>query len=103
VLDDYVQALPLADFEARDWVALHTDLSAFVTVALLDTYGGVCRARLDDALPAGWEVVVDVVGSNAQHRVIAPMSLVYKYLVPVPQRIPRLMEAVDHQAAGRAG
>ncbi|WP_406314011.1 hypothetical protein [Streptomyces sp. NBC_00118] len=100
VLDGYVQRLPLDEFEAEDWIALHTDLSAFVTVVLLETYGGACRARLDDALPTGWELVVDVVGSDARHRVIAPMSLVYEYLVPVPQRIPRLMEAVAHQVTG---
>jgi hypothetical protein len=100
VLDGYVQRLPLDEFEAQDWITLHTDLSAFVTVVLLQTYGGACRARLDDALPTGWELVVDVVGSDAQQRVIAPMSLVYEYLVPVPQRIPRLMEAVADQVTG---
>lgn len=100
VLDGYVQRLPLDEFEAEDWITLHTDLSAFVTVVLLETYGGTYRARLDDALPTGWELVVDVVGPHAQHRVIAPMSFVYEYLVPVPRRIPRLMDAVAHQATG---
>ncbi|EPH40157.1 hypothetical protein ABT390_37370 [Streptomyces aurantiacus] len=100
VLDSYVQRLPLGEFEVEDWITLHADLSAFVTVVLLDTYGGTCRARLDDALPTGWELVVDVVGPDTQHRVIAPMSFVYEYLVPVPQRIPRLIEAVGRQATG---
>ncbi|MYW05441.1 hypothetical protein [Streptomyces sp. SID3343] len=100
VLDDYVQRLPLDEFEAEDRITLRSDLSAFVTVVLLETYGGTYRARLDDALPTGWEPVIDVVGPDARHRVIAPGPLVHEYLVPVPQRILRLMEAVGHQATG---
>ncbi|MDI3405622.1 hypothetical protein [Streptomyces cavernicola] len=103
VLDDYVLRLPLAEFETEDWVGLHTDLTAFVTVVLLETYGGTCRIRPDDALPSGGELVIDVVGPgpDAEPRTISPISLVYEYLVPVPQRIPRLLEAVE-RAAGPA-
>ncbi|MEU6393615.1 hypothetical protein [Streptomyces sp. NPDC046939] len=96
ILDAYVQRLPFAEFDAEDWTALHTDLSAFVTVVLLETYEGAYRARQDESLPMGWELVVEVVGPDGQQRVIAPMSLVYEYLVPVPQRIPHLMQAVAH-------
>ncbi|MFI6689842.1 hypothetical protein [Streptomyces sp. NPDC050485] len=101
VLDDYVQRLPLDAFEAEDWITLHADLTAFVTVVLMEAYGGTCRARSDEALPTGWELVVDVVSPDGEHRTIAPMGLVYDHLVPVPQRIPRLLEAVAHRAAGQ--
>ncbi|MGW8375196.1 hypothetical protein [Streptomyces sp. ODS28] len=100
VLDDYVQRLPVGEFEVEDWITLHSDLLAFVMVVLQETYGGICRARLDGSLPTGWEPVVDVVGPDASHRVIAPTPLVREHLVPVPQRVPRLVEAVARRAAG---
>ncbi|WP_331726336.1 hypothetical protein [Streptomyces sp. NBC_00470] len=49
LLDREVQRLPVRDFE--DWIALHTDLSSLDVVVLMETYGGTCRARMDDALP----------------------------------------------------
>ncbi|WP_331726334.1 hypothetical protein [Streptomyces sp. NBC_00470] len=44
--------------------------------------------------------MVDVVGPDGSARVIAPMTLVHEHLVPVPQRLPRLLEAVARQAIG---
>ncbi|MFI6688349.1 hypothetical protein [Streptomyces sp. NPDC050485] len=101
VLDDYVRRLPLDAFEAEDWITLHADLTAFVIVVLMEAYGGTCRARSDETLPTGWELVVDIIGLDGEHRTIAPMGLVYEHLVPVPQRIPRLLEAVAHQATSK--
>ncbi|MGP3777133.1 hypothetical protein ACTWJ8_40495 (plasmid) [Streptomyces sp. SDT5-1] len=100
LLDRDVQRMPFNEFETDDWIALHTDLTALVLVVLMQTYGGRCRARMDESLPTGWEPVVDVVGPDVEPRVIAPMTLVHEHLVPVPQRLPRLMEAVARQATG---
>ncbi|MGY0489420.1 hypothetical protein [Streptomyces sp. WG-D5] len=99
LLDRDVQRMPVHEFEVDDWIALHTNLTAFVLVVLSQTYGGTCRARMDDALPTGWEPVVDVVGPDTAPRVIAPMTVVHEHLVPVPQRLPRLMAAVARQVA----
>ncbi|MFE7753972.1 hypothetical protein [Streptomyces sp. NPDC057429] len=98
IVDSYLLRLPIREFEAEDWIGLHTDVAAYVTVILLDMYGGTPRARPDAILPRGWEFVIDVRGADGHGRTVAPMSLVYDYLVPVPQRIPRLLEAVQRAA-----
>ncbi|WP_199546333.1 hypothetical protein [Streptomyces sp. N35] len=102
-LDEYVMRLPIRELETDDWITLHSDLIAFVTVVLQEIYGATCRARLDDALPTGWEFVIDVVGEDGQQRTIVPWTLVLEHLRPVPQRIPRLLEAVERAAGHGAG
>lgn len=95
--------LPIRELETDDWITLHSDLTAFLMVVLQEIYSATCRARLDGTLPTGWELVIDVVGEDGQQRTIAPWPLVLEHLRPVPQRIPRLLEAVERAAGHGAG
>ncbi|MGH4035289.1 hypothetical protein ACQB60_41010 [Actinomycetota bacterium Odt1-20B] len=101
VLDDFVARLPLDEMETEDWIGLHTDLTAFVSVVLMDKLGGILRAREDASLPAGWEPVIEVMGPDRQVRQVAPVTIVRQNLHPVPQRIPRLIETALGYATGR--
>ncbi|MBC9715727.1 hypothetical protein H9Y04_24595 [Streptomyces sp. TRM66268-LWL] len=98
IVDDYLLRLPIREFETEDWVGLLTDVGAYLTVVLLDTYAGTPRARPDGAFPRGWEFVIDVRGADGQLRSVSPGALAHQYLVPIPQRIPRLLEAVQRAA-----
>ncbi|MBC6460576.1 hypothetical protein [Actinomadura sp. HBU206391] len=92
VLDEFVRTLPLGEMEKEDWVWLHTQLAAYLAEVLIRTRDGRWEALPDDRVSSGTRYVVTVTGRDGHVRQVDPFELVHENLLPVPQRIPRILE-----------
>ncbi|MEV7501381.1 hypothetical protein [Streptomyces sp. NPDC093018] len=98
-LQNYVDRLPLSEFEQSDWISLHTDLASYLGDLLVRRHGAVW-ARIDNALsPAGYRYFVESTGRDGKEYRVEPYDVVMEEFENLPIEISRMVantEAVLH-------
>ncbi|GAA3724400.1 hypothetical protein [Streptomyces tremellae] len=98
-LQNYVDLLPLGEFEKEDWIALHTDLTSYLGDVLVRRWGAAWGKVEDPDSPVGHRYVVEATGlDNAVHQV-EPYDVVMEEFENPPIGIGRMLanaEAVLH-------
>nr|BFD82904.1 hypothetical protein StreXyl84_23050 [Streptomyces sp. Xyl84] len=99
-LQNYVDRLPLNEFEQSDWITLHTDLTSYLGDLLVRRDGAVWEKAEDPASPAGYRYVVKATGLDGKTYRVEPYDVVMEEFQHPPIEIARMIanaEAVLHR------
>lgn len=98
-LQNYVDRLPLGEFEQSDWIALHTDLTSYLGDLLVRRHGAAWTKVDDESSPAGFRYFVEAAGSDGKTYRVEPYDVVMEEFQNLPIEIGRMVanaEAVLH-------
>jgi hypothetical protein len=99
-LQNYVDRLPLNDFEQPDWITLHTDLTSYLGDLLVRRHGATWVEAEDPASPAGYRYLVQATGLDGKAYRVEPYDVVREEFQHPPIEIGRMIanaEAVLHR------
>ncbi|MFI6939625.1 hypothetical protein ACIBI4_10150 [Streptomyces sp. NPDC050418] len=94
-LQQYVERLPLAQFEESDWVTLQTDLMSYLADFLVRRHGARWALAEDPASPRGYRYVVEAAGLDGVTRRLDPASAVVREVRHAPIEITRMLAAAE--------
>jgi hypothetical protein len=90
-LQNYVDRLPLGEFEQSDWIALHTDLTAFLG-DLLVRRSSASWVKVDDpSSPTGFRYFVEAKGLDGKAHRVEPYDVVMEEFENLPIEIGRMI------------
>jgi hypothetical protein len=98
-LQNYVDRLPLGNFEHSDWITLHTDLTSYLGDVLVRRRGAVWTKAADQNSPAGYRYVVEAEGLDGRKHRVEPYDVVMEEFAHLPIEIGRMIanaESVLH-------
>ncbi|MFF2331842.1 MULTISPECIES: hypothetical protein [unclassified Streptomyces] len=98
-LQNYVDRLPLDEFEQSDWIALHTDLTSYLGDLLVRRRGAVWKKADDPGSPVGYRYLVAARGLDGKTYQAEPYDVVMEEFQHLPIEIGRMIanaEAVLH-------
>lgn len=94
-LQNYVDRLPLEEFEQSDWVTLQADLMSYVGDFLIRTHGARWRVVEDSATPRGYRYVIEAEGRDGETRAICPVDVVRAEFGDPPIDITRMLAGAE--------
>jgi hypothetical protein len=100
-LQNYVDRLPLNEFEQSDWITLHTDLTSYLGDLLVRRHDAMWVMADDAASPAGFRYLVRATGLDGKTYRVEPYDVVMEEFQHPPIEIGRMIanaEAVLHRA-----
>ncbi|MBP8539111.1 hypothetical protein [Streptomyces sp. MK37H] len=90
-LQNYVDRLPLGEFEQSDWITLHTDLTSYLGDVLVRRHGAAWKKAADPSSPVGYRYLIEAEGlDGAPHRV-EPYDVVMEEFRHLPIAIARML------------
>ncbi|MEE1808606.1 MULTISPECIES: hypothetical protein [Streptomyces] len=98
-LQNYVDRLPLGEFEQSDWVTLHTDLTSYLGDLLVRRRGAIWKKVDDRSSPAGYRYLIEAEGLDGKRYQAEPYDVVMEEFQHLPIEIGRMIanaEAVLH-------
>ncbi|MET7526672.1 hypothetical protein [Streptomyces sp900116325] len=98
-LQNYVDRLPLGEFEQQDWITLHTDLTSYLGDLLVHRRGAVWTKVDDQSSPAGYRYLIEARGLDGKTYRVEPFDVVMEEFENLPIEITRMIanaEAVLH-------
>ncbi|MFH9609156.1 hypothetical protein [Streptomyces sp. NPDC017448] len=90
-LQNYVDRLPLQDFEQSDWVTLHTDLSAYLGDLLVLSHNAEWVKVDDPSSPVGYRYLIQAEGTDGEFRQVEPFDVVMEEFEHLPIEIGRMI------------
>ncbi|MDT0453285.1 hypothetical protein [Streptomyces hesseae] len=90
-LQNYVDRLPLSEFEQSDWITLHTDLTSYLADVLIHRCGGAWRVTHDSTAPQGFRYVIEATGLDGEHHQVEPYAVVMEEFRHPPIEITRMI------------
>ncbi|WP_093899604.1 hypothetical protein [Streptomyces sp. Ncost-T10-10d] len=101
-LQNYVDRLPMEEFEQSDWITLHTDLTSYLGDLLVIRHAASWRKADDQHSPVGYRYVIEAAGPDGNTYHVEPYDVVMEEFENPPIEISRLIanaEAVLHVAS----
>ncbi|MDK0521070.1 hypothetical protein [Streptomyces sp. ML-6] len=98
-IQNYVDRLPLDEFEQSDWITLHTDLTSYLGDFLVLQHGAAWRKLADQSSPIGYRYVIEAEGLDGCAYSVEPYDVVMEEFENLPIEIGRMIanaEAVLH-------
>ncbi|WP_256725594.1 hypothetical protein [Streptomyces sp. IMTB 2501] len=98
-LQNYVDRLPLGEFEQSDWIRLHTDLTSYLGDLLVRRRGAAWTKVDDMNSPVGYRYFVEATGLDGKRYRVEPYDVVMEEFENLPIEIGRMIanaEAVLH-------
>lgn len=80
-LQNYVDRLPLGEFEQSDWITLHTDLTAYLGDLLVRRRDARWTRAEDATSPVGHRFLVEATGLDGKRRAVEPYDVVMEDLL----------------------
>jgi hypothetical protein len=99
-LQNYVDRLPLSEFEQSDWITLHTDLTSCLGDLLARRHGATWVNAKDPASSAGYRYLIQATGLDGKSYRVEPYDVVMEEFQHPPIEIGRMIanaEAVLHR------
>ncbi|MFE7395818.1 hypothetical protein [Streptomyces sp. NPDC057557] len=96
---NYVDRLPLGEFEQSDWITLHTDLTSYLGDLLVLRHRAAWRKVADQNSPVGYRYVIEADGLDGHAHRVEPYDVVMEEFENLPIEIGRMVanaEAVLH-------
>ena len=90
-LQNYVDRLPLGEFEQSDWITLHTDLMSYLGDFLVRHYGADWVKVKDSSSPVGYRYIVEAQGRDGIVHQVEPYDVVMEELQNPPIEISRML------------
>ncbi|MFC4518059.1 hypothetical protein [Streptomyces ehimensis] len=90
-LQNYVDRLPLHEFEQGDWITLHTDLTSYLADILIHRCAGAWSVADDPAGPLGFRYVIEAAGRDGERHRVEPDAVVMEEFRHVPVEITRMI------------
>ncbi|MGW0668206.1 hypothetical protein [Streptomyces sp. NPDC002746] len=98
-LQKYVDRLPLSDFEQSDWIALHTDLTAYLGDLMVRRHNATWVKVSDSSSPTGYRYLIEATGIDGATYHAEPYDVAMEEFERLPIKITRMVantEAVLH-------
>ncbi|MYW13561.1 hypothetical protein GT034_35205 [Streptomyces sp. SID2563] len=98
-LQNYVDRLPLAEFEQSDWITLHTDLTAYLGDLMVLRHAATWVDTEDSTSPAGYRWFIEATGLDEIRYRVEPYDVAMEEFEHPPIEIGRMIanaEAVLH-------
>ncbi|MCX0243945.1 hypothetical protein [Streptomyces drozdowiczii] len=98
-LQNYVDRLPLAEFEQSDWITLHTDLTAYLGDFTVLRHEATWVDAEDSTSPAGHRWFIEATGLDGNRYRVEPYDVAMEEFEHLPIEVGRLIanaEAVLH-------
>lgn len=90
-LQNYVDRLPLSEFEQSDWITLHTDLTSYLGDLLVRRRSAAWRKVTDQSSPAGYRYVIEAKGLDGKMYRVEPYDVVMEEFENLPIEIGRMI------------
>ncbi|AZQ75692.1 hypothetical protein EKH77_20830 [Streptomyces luteoverticillatus] len=90
-LQNYVDSLPLGEFEQSDWITLHTDLTSYLADVLVHRCEGVWRVAHDSTAPQGFRYVIEATGLDGELHQVEPYAVVMEEFRHPPIEVTRMI------------
>ncbi|MGQ4486571.1 hypothetical protein ACN6LM_003404 [Streptomyces sp. SAS_281] len=98
-LQNYVDRLPLAEFEQSDWITLHTDLTAYLGDLIVLRHEATWVDAEDSTSPTGHRWLIEATGLDGNRYRVEPYDVAMEEFEHPPIEIGRMIanaEAVLH-------
>jgi len=105
-LQNYVDRLPLGEFEQSDWITLHTDLTSFLGDVLVRRHRATWTKVHDPSSQARYRYLIETRGRDGEVHHVEPYDVVMEEFEHLPIEIGRLIanaEATLHVATSANG
>ncbi|MEU1437566.1 hypothetical protein ABZ438_26400 [Streptomyces sp. NPDC005786] len=90
-LQNYVDRLPLADFEQSDWITLHTDLTAYLGDLMVRRHGAAWVKVGDPSSPVGFRYLIEARGLDGTKYRVEPYDVAMEEFEHLPIEIGRMI------------
>ncbi|OKJ99780.1 hypothetical protein AMK26_27715 [Streptomyces sp. CB03234] len=90
-LQNYVDRLPLGEFEQSDWITLHTDLTSYLGDLLVHRHDATWMKMTDESSPAGYRFVIAAEGHDGGIHHVEPYDVVMEEFENLPVEIARMI------------
>ncbi|WP_330238847.1 hypothetical protein [Streptomyces sp. NBC_00525] len=90
-LQNYVDRLPLAEFEQSDWITLHTDLTAYLGDLMVLRHQATWVDVEDSTSPAGYRWFIEATGLDGNRYRVEPYDVAMEEFEHLPIEIGRMI------------
>ncbi|GAA2495578.1 hypothetical protein [Streptomyces gobitricini] len=90
-LQNYVDRLPLSEFEQSDWITLHTDLTSYLGDLLVRRHKAAWKAVSDESSPAGHRYIIEAKGRDGNLYHVEPYDVTMEEFENLPIEIGRMI------------
>lgn len=90
-LQNYVDRLPLHEFEQSDWITLHTDLTAYLGDVLVRFRQATWKQVDDSTSPVGYRYFIEEMGIDGLLHSVEPFDVVLEEFQDLPVEICRMI------------
>ncbi|MEV3990250.1 hypothetical protein AB0J57_15215 [Streptomyces sp. NPDC049837] len=90
-LQNYVDRLPLSEFEQSDWITLHTDLTSYLGDFLARRHEATWRRVADESSAAGYRYIIEAKGLDGNVHRVEPFDVVMEEFENLPIEIGRMI------------
>ncbi|MFF1460395.1 hypothetical protein [Streptomyces sp. NPDC058330] len=90
-LQNYVNRLPLGEFEQSDWITLHTDLTSYLGDLLVRRHEASWVKENDSTSPTGYRFTIEAEGMNKKTYRVEPYDVVMEEFEHLPIEIGRMI------------